>query len=131
MIPADQFLQCDVRIRQAKMNPDVRFGGLAVNFCGDFLQLPPVNKDGSKPSLAKPFREQSTSQVDNEDNVPNEVDNNVVSEEGRAESRQGFELWHSVKRAVSLCVNVRAPDILSRVRSATKCGSYIFHDAWK
>ena len=44
MVPADQFLQCDVRMRQAKMKPEIRFGGLAVNLCGDFLQLPPVGR---------------------------------------------------------------------------------------
>ena len=34
MVPANQFLQCDVRFRQAKMKADVRFGGLALNVCG-------------------------------------------------------------------------------------------------
>ena len=52
MIAADQFLQCDVRMRQAKMRSDLFCGGLALNICGDFLQLPPVDKDGSRPSLA-------------------------------------------------------------------------------
>ena len=52
MVSADQFLQCDVRMRQGKMNPPETFGGLAINACGDFLQLPPVSRDGSKKSLA-------------------------------------------------------------------------------
>jgi hypothetical protein len=55
MVPADQFLQCDVRCRQAKMRADLRFGGLAVNTCGDFLQLPPVSRDESRRSLAVPL----------------------------------------------------------------------------
>ena len=50
MIASDQFLQCDVRLRQAKMNSDARFGNLAVNICGDFLQLPPVAKQKGHPS---------------------------------------------------------------------------------
>ena len=54
MMSADQLLQCDVRLRQAKQRPADRFGKLAVNLCGDFLQLPPVDKDGSRKSLATP-----------------------------------------------------------------------------
>ena len=57
MVSADQFLQCDVRFRQAKMQTESRFGRLAMNFCGDFLQLPPVDKDGSRKSLALPADE--------------------------------------------------------------------------
>ena len=52
MISADQFLHCDVRLRQAKINPEQSFGGLGMNICGDFMQLPPVDKDGSRRSLA-------------------------------------------------------------------------------
>ena len=56
MIASDQFLQCYVRSRQANMNSDARFGNLAVNICGDFLQLPPVDKQkGSRRSLAMPL----------------------------------------------------------------------------
>ena len=55
MVAADQFLQCDVRMRQGKMKPESKFGGLAFNVCGDFLQLPPVDKDGSRTSLARPL----------------------------------------------------------------------------
>ena len=45
MVSADQFLQCDVRLRQAKLKPNARFGALAMNICGDFSQLPPVDRD--------------------------------------------------------------------------------------
>ena len=90
MVPADQFLQCDVRMRQAKMRPEIRFGGMAVNLCGDFLQLPPVNKDGSKPSLAKrPSKVAEVESVDEETAA-------IVDESERAEFRQGFELWRSI-----------------------------------
>ena len=54
MISSEQFHQSDVRMRQAMMNSEHPFGGLAVNICGDFLQLPPVDKDGSRRSLAMP-----------------------------------------------------------------------------
>ena len=57
MISSDQLLQCDVRIRQAKMVFDRPFGGLAMNYCGDFLQLPPVDKNGSRKSLAMPHED--------------------------------------------------------------------------
>ncbi len=53
MVAADKFLQCDVRIRQAAMEFDKRFGGFGMTICGDFLQLPPVSKDGQR-SLAAP-----------------------------------------------------------------------------
>ena len=43
MVASDQFLQCDIRLRQAKLQTHLPFGGLAMNFCGDFLQLPPVD----------------------------------------------------------------------------------------
>ena len=57
MVSADQFLQCDVRLRQAKVQPNVRFGNVAMNICGDFLQLPPVDKHGTRKSLAVPVDE--------------------------------------------------------------------------
>ena len=43
MIASDQFLQCDVRLRQANMNSDARFGNLVVNICGDYDK---TNEDG-------------------------------------------------------------------------------------
>jgi len=54
MVSADQFLHMDVRMRQATNMKTVPFGGLAMNLCGDFLQLPPVDKYGTRKSLAKP-----------------------------------------------------------------------------
>ena len=44
MISPDQLCQSDVRTRQAKMMPGLRFGGLGTFFTGDFLQLPPIDK---------------------------------------------------------------------------------------
>lgn len=44
LISADQVLQCDVRMRQANMEPEQRFGVLATSICWDFLQLLPAKK---------------------------------------------------------------------------------------
>ncbi len=48
MVMPNNFYQVEVRSRTATGNIEERFGGLATELCGDFLQLPPV--DG--PSLA-------------------------------------------------------------------------------
>ena len=39
------------------MCPAQTFGGLSLNICGDFLQLPPVDTDGSRRSLAMPLND--------------------------------------------------------------------------
>ena len=95
MISADQFLHCDVRMRQAKMKPDRPFGGLALVICGDFLQLPPVDKDGSRRSLAMALDDRGQ---------PTEADEEPQQEQAtseakgmrQAESRQGRHLMFSV-----------------------------------
>ena len=45
------------------------------------------------------------------------------------ESRQGFELWRTIKRVVCLEINVRAFGILSRLQAEMRAGS-ISHDMW-
>ena len=45
------------------------------------------------------------------------------------ESRQGFDLWRSVRRAVCLSVNVRPPGILSRMLSEMRDG-HISDEMW-
>ena len=141
MVSSDQFLQCDVRFRQAKMQPSHRFGGLALNVCGDFLQLPPVDKDGTRKGLAVPLNdygvcdvseaesqcaENATEQKSDEDaDVPTARQRKQANVEGR----QGFELWRQIRRVVCLTVNVRAPGILSRLQSEMRDGK-ISDEMW-
>ena len=115
MIAADQFLHCDVRMRQAKMQSDLFCGGLALNICGDFLQLPPVDKDGSRPSLAMDLDAPDLPPPDNDDTSA--AAGQKDKRKRVAESRQGRALWLDVRRVVSLSVNVRAPDALGRLQA--------------
>ena len=71
MVSADQFLQCDVRLRQAKLKPFAKFGNLAMNICGDFLQLPPVDKHGTRKCVALPVDD--VGQMEVEDFQPAQV----------------------------------------------------------
>ena len=131
MVSADQFLQCDVRMRQAKLRPEDPFGNLALNVCGDFLQLPPVDKDGSRKSLAKPPKAHGDSgaEEDNEDNGEADADRQQRREEPNPEGMQGFQLWRSLKRVVCLTVNVRAPGVLSRLQQEMRAG-HISDQMW-
>ena len=122
MIAADQFLQCDVRLRQGKMSPQQPFGGLAMNICGDFLQLPPVDKDGSRRSLAMPLVE-SASAVPDVDVPHEDIKAEDVTAAGNAETRQGLELWRSIRSVVCLNINLRAPDALGRLQDEMRCGT--------
>ena len=129
MIAANQLLQCDVRMRQAKMKPESRFGTLAVNLCGDFLQLPPVSKDKTRKSLTVPVDDEGLCDEDEED----AADGALVaptSKEKQIEGRQGFELWRSIRRVVCLTVNVRAPGVLARLQAEMRDG-HISDSMWQ
>ena len=123
MISGDQFLHCDVRMRQAKMQPSSRFGNLAVTVCGDFLQLPPVDKDGSRKSLAMPLDDvgQCLDDALDEDSACNKD----AKHSRLAERRQGYEIRRSIRRVVCLSVNVRAPDVCS-VGFSKRCGQVLY-----
>ena len=102
MVSADQFLQCDVRLRQAKLKPNARFGDLAMNICGDFLQLPPVDKHGTRKSLAAHVDELGGVEVDEEPlemtlDLGEQVKDGKRREQMNLETRQGLELWRSIK----------------------------------
>ena len=128
MISSDQFAQCDVRMRQAKLEPTKPFGGLATNFCGDFLQLPPVDKTGDRKSLAVPITACGRWAADSGP-ARREVEQETVGGDAGAESRQGFDLWRSIPRAVCLSVNVRSPGVLSRFLAEMREGS-ISQEMW-
>ena len=126
MVSSDQFLHFDVRLRQAKMKPDRPFGGLAFNFCFDFLQLPPVDKYGTRPSLAKPIDD--LGRVADDEDVNNE-ETKDLKKEMQAEARQGFDLWRSLRRVVCLTVNIRAQDALGRLQAEMRAGT-ITDEMW-
>jgi hypothetical protein len=105
------------------MTPQQPFGGLAINVCGDFLQLPPVDTDGSKPSLAAPPAHE-VAFVQHSDGEEEDT-----AKDANAESRQGFRLWRSIRRVVGLDVNVRAPDALGRLQSEMRSGT-ISDEMW-
>eukprot|EP00973_Karenia_brevis_P039691 5479591-Karenia_brevis.AAC.1 len=67
-----------------------------MNICGDFLQLPPVDKDGSKKSLAMPHEESPVSEDDKDVATPAEAKKEMESK--LLEGRQGFQLWREIKR---------------------------------
>ena len=122
MVSTEQFLQCDVRLRQAKLKPNARFGNLAMNICGDFLQLPPVDKHGTRKSPALPLDEvgdaeegvESAEQIADVGDVARRAKH---KEQVGLEGRQGFQLWRSIQNVVNLHVNVRAHGVLSRLQA--------------
>ena len=129
MISSDQFLQCDVRLRQAKNDQEHRFGNLATNVCGDFLQLPPVEKHkGSRRSLAMPLDHFGRCEAEEPEGEKEETQDKSLAAR-MAEARQGFDLWRSITRVVCLTVNVRAPGVLSRLQAEMRAGK-ISDEMW-
>ena len=118
MISAEQFYQCDTRMRQAKESTLDKFGNLAMNICGDFLQLPPVKKR----SLAVPLDAQGHCEVEEDDAVPNRT-KATTRDKQALEAREGFALWRSITRVVCLTVNVRAPGLLGRLQAEMRAGA--------
>ena len=101
MISAEQFYQCDTRMRQAKESPLNKFGNLAMNICGDFLQLRPVKKR----SLAVPLDAQGHCEVEDED-AEQDRTKATTQDKQAAEAREGFALWRSITRVVCVCVSL-------------------------
>ena len=125
MVSADQLLQADVRIKQAKQRADRLFGNLAVVLSGHFLQLPPVDKDGSRKSLAGDIES-------NDEDVAcdTKTDKAIAQRKAkRGETEQGLRIWQSVRRVVCLEVNVRAPGVLSRLQAEMRAG-FISDEMW-
>ena len=87
MISADQFHQAETRVRQVK-DPLLLFGGLGMNLCGDFLQLPPVMAGELKITLASNEEDfmRETSKAEPEDEKEKEKSRGL-----KAESLQGLQ----------------------------------------
>ena len=53
MLGVDHFDMTDLRLRQAKNEPDLEFGGMGISLSGDLLQLKPIGR----PSFAERYQE--------------------------------------------------------------------------
>ena len=84
MVAANQLHQSGVRIRTAKNGRPFPFGGVAMDLCGDFLQLPPVDKSGCQKSLAIDMDEYGRS--DAHDGSVDELHAEDTGDHTRAES---------------------------------------------
>ena len=101
-----------------KSNTSSRFGERTFIVAGDFLQLPPVDKDGSRKSLAVPLDHVGRVAEEVADAEEGDVnEGSTAKKEAKVEGRQGFELWRSITRVVCLTVNVRAPGVLSQLQA--------------
>lgn len=106
-----------------------------MNICGDFLQLPPVDKHGTRKSLALPV--DAVGDIEIEEELPNTMQNESEvtknskrKEQAALEGRQGFELWRSIQNVVNLYVNVRAPGLLGRFQAEMRAG-IISDEMWQ
>ena len=149
IVADSQLHQADVRIRQATARFSLRFGGLGAIFTGDFLQLPPVERQG----LAQAISDVGNYRMDVDDDRADAADTgggeneasiepsggidcaavedlSDVKGKASAESRQGNALWRSVTNVISLSVNIRAPGLLSRLQHEMREGA-ISDDMWR
>ena len=157
MLAQGQFLEADVRMRQAKEFEHCTFGALGAVFTGDFLQLPPVDRHGlaleqfgtfdvvqktvpvasntdshALPVEGEPPVEDGkyTSLNSKYDNLVDAKDDEILAEELVAEARQGLHLWRGIENVVSLTVNVRAPGVLSKLQAEMRRG-HISNEMWE
>jgi hypothetical protein len=93
-----------------------------MNLCGDFLQLPPVEKNKSMMSLAAPLSDAYVQRITDSEKVDQESNEADKPKDLGVEAQQGMQLWRSVLRVVCLTVNVRAPGVLSRLQSEMRAG---------
>ena len=113
--------------------------------CGDFLQLPPVDKDGSRKSLASnaiATALQAEGEAKDAEGKHEDVEPGIEAGEGERKKRrqkakedklsetvQGLHLWRSIRHVVCLQVNVRAPGVLSRLQAEMRAGA-ISDEMW-
>jgi hypothetical protein len=144
MLGVDHFDMSDMRLRQAKNEPDLDFGGLGISLSGDLLQLKPIGK----PSFAQRYTEPTATvaelrrktsgalkqrkrragivakeEVGEEDEVPEQV------YEHRAHAQRGDATYLTFKTVISLDVNLRAPGVLGDLQAAMRRGD-VTQDLW-
>ena len=116
MATPDQLHQSNVRIQQATQNTNRVSGGLGAVLSGDNLQLPPIERGSLAKSLV-PSMPTHESHAHGDDDKPA---GSAQTESG--ESAQGFLLWRSFTRVISLSVNVRAPGPLGQLQEEMRAG---------
>jgi hypothetical protein len=129
MLLPNNFYQLEVRSRTAMRQPEQRFGGLATEVCGDFLQLPPV--DGQWKSLAIPWEDVERLRREMEDEaLPSAKRRKKVQSEDKdaqvreAEHRGGCELWRSFRLVVCLSLNMRSAGMLAQILQEMRQGGF-------
>ena len=129
MLLPNNFYQLEVRSRTAMRQPEQRFGGLATEVCGDFLQLPPV--DGQWKSLAIPWEDVERLRREMEDEAlpPSKRQKKGQSEDKdahvrEAEHRGGCELWRSFQLVVCLSLNMRSGGMLAEILQEMRQGGF-------
>ena len=146
MLGVDHFDMTDLRLRQAKNEPDLEFGGMGISLSGDLLQLKPIGK----PSFAERYQEsaakhpeprkkglEATKQrkrragmaaVEAEDEAEEEVSEHVY--ENRAHAQRGDATYLTFRTVISLNVNLRAPGVLGDLQAAMRRGE-VTRELWE
>lgn len=132
MVAPEQLLQADVRIRQAKGEPWMQFGGLGMVYSGDILQLPPVDTHslaekvdevGQWSSSVADTQDGSVMQARGETPVVGAESGAEVGRVAAGEAMQGIDLWRAVRNVVTLTVNIRAPGLLGQLQGEMREGA--------
>ena len=139
MLGVDQFDMTDLRLRQAKNEPDLPFGGLGLTMSGDLMQLPPVER----PSFAKPYVDADAVVVGTTQTTPRSAKNRPrtsslpASDTGKdaaavrvqspadhsgdqTHHRRGYLTYLKFTTVVSLDVNIRAAGPLGEIQDAMR-----------
>ena len=118
MVPPAHLYQSEVRARTATGKLDMKWGGLATELSGDFMQLPPIDV----PSLAIPWEQLQTMIAELEAAMPQKNKRKVLTEaealkkkQEDAEHRGGCELFNSIPLAVTLTLNMRTSGLLAQI----------------
>jgi hypothetical protein len=140
MLGVDQFDMTDIRLRQAKNEPDLPFGGLGLTMSGDLMQLPPVER----PSFAKPYVDADSGLVGSTQNTPRRSTRNQLGASSlpapdaekdaaaarvkssadhsgdQTHHRRGYFTYLKFTTVVSLDINIRAAGPLGEIQDAMR-----------